>query len=335
MITDARALRRSFVPQELQHRDGQISHLSAALRPITRGLPGEDVFIYGPSGVGKTTLARYVAEQLQAATFGSRWGYVNCMSDSSTNAVLQRLVRDTGLAAHLSTDGTPASEFYDQFREFDGQVLVILDEVDCLEDESVLHALYDLPNVTMVVITISEDNLLARCDSRVQSRLRSMTTVALEKYSLAQLVDILRARIRAGLAPGVITSAAIAEIADRAAGDAREAIAILRQAVMVVDSGPERKITVDVVRRVEDDAREEIRRDRVDDLGTHKRLLYDIIEAAGEIGATELRGTYEQRCSEPKAASTRRRYLASLEEKYELIASRGNGKGKVFCVTEP
>ncbi len=335
MITDARALQRSFVPQELQHRDGQISYLSAALRPITRGSPGEHTFIYGPSGSGKTTLAKYVAEQLQAAAFGFRWGYVNCMSDSSINAVLQRLVRDAGLAAHLSTDGTPASEFYDQFREFDGQVLVILDEVDCLEDESVLHALYDLENVTMVVITISEDNLLVRCDSRVQSRLRSMTTVALEKYSHAQLVDILRARIRAGLAPGVITSAAIAEIADRAAGDAREAIAILRQAVMVVDSSQEREITVDVVRRVEDDAREEIRRDRVDDLGTHKRLLYDIIEAAGEIGATELRETYEQRCSEPKAGSTRRRYLASLEDKYELISSSGNGKGRVYRVTEP
>ncbi|AXR79224.1 Cdc6/Cdc18 family protein [Natrarchaeobaculum sulfurireducens] len=325
MITDARALQRSFVPQELQHRDGQISYLSAALKPITQNSPGEHVFIHGPSGAGKTTLARHVAERLEATAFGFRWGYVNCMSDSSTNAVLQRLVRDTGLAAHLSTDGTPASEFYDQFRTYDGQLLVILDEVDCLEDESVLHALYDMPNVTMVVITIGEDNMLARCDSRVRSRLQSMTTVALEKYTLAQLVDILRARIRAGLAPGVITSAAIAEIADRAAGDAREAIAMLRQAVMVVDSSPEPKITVGVVHRVEDDAREEIRCDRVDDLGTHKRLLYDIIDAAGKIGVTELRETYEQRCSVPKAGSTRRRYLASLEEKYELIASSGNG----------
>ncbi|WIV67095.1 Cdc6/Cdc18 family protein [Natrialbaceae archaeon AArc-T1-2] len=335
MITDARALRRSFVPSELEHRDGQISHLTAALRPITHESPGEHTFIYGPSGSGKTTLAKYVAERLERQAVNFRWGYVNCMSDSSTNAVLQRLVRTAGLAAHLSTDGTPSSEFYDQFREFDGQVLVILDEVDCLEDETVVHALYDVPNVTMIVITIDEDDLLARTDSRVQSRLRSMTTVALEKYSHAQLVDILRARIRAGLAPGVITSAAIAEIADAAAGDAREAIAILRQAATVVDSSDEREITVDVVGRVEDDAREEIRRDRVDDLGTHKRLLYDIIEAAGEIGATELRETYEQRCSEPKGNSTRRRYLGSLEDKYELIATDGCGRGKVYRVTEP
>lgn len=139
---------------------------------------------------------------------------------------------------------------------------MILNEVDCLEHDSVLHALYDLENVTMVVVMISEDDLLARCDSWVQSRLRSMTTVALEKYSHVQLVDILRA--------GLV--------------------------------GPQR--------------------DRVDGLGTHKRLLYDIIEAAGDIGATELRETYEQRCSEPKAGCTGHRYLTSLEGKYELITSR-------------
>lgn len=111
MTTDARVLQRSFSPQELQHRDGQISHLSTALDPIMRNSPGEHTFIHRLCGTGKTTPVRHVAEMLQNNAFVFRW--VNCMSDSSTNSVLQRLVRDAGFAAHLPTDGTPASEFYD------------------------------------------------------------------------------------------------------------------------------------------------------------------------------------------------------------------------------
>lgn len=149
------------------------------------------------------------------------------------------------------------------------------------------------------------------------------------------MVDILQARIRAGLRPGTISTNAIGHIADVAAGDAREGIGILRSAARSVSRDDDRsQITIEVIDSVRTAALEELHLERVEDLGTHKRLLYDTIEAAGEISGSQLHATYEQRAQNPKAKSTRRRYLTNLEEKYGLIESSGNGKGKVYAVPD-
>ncbi|NGM67876.1 AAA family ATPase [Natronolimnobius sp. AArcel1] len=335
MIDNARALRPSHIPSDLHHRDAKIEQLADALRPIADGDRGENVLVFGPSGTGKTTLAKFVVQELERETLDFRWGYHNCISGSSKAAVLYGIMRDAGLGADLRKAGSPTSEFIHRLRESDRRVVAIIDEVDVLEDDTTLQALYELPNVTIVAITIDEDDLFAHIDSRVRSRLRSAETLRLERFTHAQLVDILQARIRAGLRPGTITSDAIHYTADVAAGDAREAIGILRSAARAVMRENDRsQITTAVVDDNRTAAREEIHLDRVEDLGTHKRLLYDIIEAAGEVPATELHEAYEQRAQTPKATSTRRRYLSNLEDKYGLIDSSGNGKGKAYAVPE-
>ncbi|ELZ08042.1 orc1/cdc6 family replication initiation protein [Natrinema thermotolerans DSM 11552] len=335
MITDARALRPSYVPSDLHHRDGKIEQLAGALRPITDGDTGENVLVFGPSGTGKTTLARFVVRELERETFNLRWGYHNCISGSSKAEVLYGIMRDAGLGADLKKMGSPTSAFIDRLRESDRRVVAIVDEVDVLEDDMTLQALIDIPNVTIVAITIDEDDLFAHLDSRVRSRLRSAQPITLDRFTHGQLVDILQARIRAGLRPGTISTDAIGYIADVAAGDAREAIGILRSAARAVSRDCDRsQITIDIVDEVRTAALEEIHLERVEDLGTHKRLLYDIIEASGTIPGSELHETYEQRAQNPKAKSTRRRYLSNLEEKYGLIESNGSGRGKTYAVPE-
>ena len=91
LITNAKALRDTYVPQDLVHRHGKLEQLSAAVSPVTDGRPAENVTMYGPSGVGKTTLARYTLEQLEREAFGFSWGYANCMSHASRVSALFEL----------------------------------------------------------------------------------------------------------------------------------------------------------------------------------------------------------------------------------------------------
>ncbi|QCJ48535.1 AAA family ATPase [Haloprofundus sp. MHR1] len=326
MITDARALRSGYVPQELYHREGQIAKLSSALRPITHGDIGEDAFVFGPSGVGKTTTAKFVLRQLEHEAFGIRWGYVNCMSDSSKSAVLHALTKHAGRAADLRIEGTPASTFVDRLRELDGQFVAVLDEVDVLEDPTTILALYDLPNVTMILITVHEDDLFTNLDSRAESRLRGAEKVHLEKYSHDEMVDILRGRIDAGFEPNTVSDDAVDYIADIAAGDARFGIALLRRSARWAIEIQRSQITTDVVDEIRDEARDELHMRHVDALSTHQRMLYEIIKGAGEIGAGELREQYEERAgSNAKTARMQRKYLNGLT-RYNLIRSHGSGR---------
>ena len=108
MITDARALRPDYVPRDLYHREGQIDHLSSKLDDA-RMHRGDHVFIFGPSGTGKTTIAKYTLSQLEREDLGVRWAYVNGMSDNTTAAVMHTIVRDVGLGADLRREGSAPS----------------------------------------------------------------------------------------------------------------------------------------------------------------------------------------------------------------------------------
>jgi cell division control protein 6 len=55
-------LTEAFIPTGLLHREDQLKELERCLKPALRNKLIEDVFLVGPSGIGKTTLARWILE---------------------------------------------------------------------------------------------------------------------------------------------------------------------------------------------------------------------------------------------------------------------------------
>lgn len=198
MITNARALRPIFVPAELHHREGEIEHLSSCLKPIRMGLQGEDTLITASSGSGKTTLARYTVHQLESATLDVRTGYVNCISDSSRTGTMHALLRDAGVGVDIALDAASVSQYLTRLRKLDEHLVFVIDEVDVLADPDLLVALYEEPNITMLMVCADEDDFLASAKSRVQSRVRTAMKLRLDKYRQKELVDIVRGRVEAG-----------------------------------------------------------------------------------------------------------------------------------------
>ena len=326
MIQNARTLTTDHVPQELHHREEKIDHLSSVLQPLADGLGGEDAIISGPSGTGKTTIAKYVVHQLQREAFDVTAGYVNCISDSSKTAALHTLLRDSGRGADLRVEGSSASTFINRFREIDTQYVAIIDEVDILEDPLMLLSLYELPHVSMLLISVDEDDLFADLDSRVKSRIHGAARVEMDRYSHQQMCDILSARVVNGLAPGVVERETIEYITDIAAGDARMGITHLRGTFKRAMAADREQITIEDVEATEESAHEVIHERNVSTLSTHHRHRFEIIKDAGELSASQLHDRYEARVSEPRTTGTRRRYIRGLE-RYKMVRSTGEGRG--------
>ncbi|MFC7173089.1 AAA family ATPase [Haloplanus litoreus] len=64
MITDPRVFEDDHLPRELMHRESAVETLLRAWDHTRLGEAGDEVIIAGPSGVGKTALARHTLQRL-------------------------------------------------------------------------------------------------------------------------------------------------------------------------------------------------------------------------------------------------------------------------------
>lgn len=330
MITDARVVQPEFIPQEVKHRDAEVDHLSSVLTPITDGERADPVLLHGPSGVGKTCIAQFTVERLREAVLELNHQYVNCWEDHNRFKTLYRLLEGINGTFDVHRQSTPRDVLLDRLREYDGPpYVVILDEVDQLADKSLLYDLYRIPTLTMILIANEEQALFAPLDDRLNSRLQNCTRIGFTQYSDDELVAILRDRIRWGFAEGVIDTPRLESIANYAAGDARVAIGILRQAARAAEQAGDEEISRAVIHESVPEAKSRIKRQTVDRLTTDQEVIYEIVDDAEAIGPGELYERYCDAVDDPRTRRTVRNYLTKLEH-YDLVVSEGNTKGRVY-----
>lgn len=330
MIRDARVLQPAFVPREVEHRNAEVNVLSNALRPIMDGHPGETTLLLGPSGAGKTCVARYTVERLRENVLDIKTQYVNCWQDYTRFRALYQVLDGIGRTVDVHRQSTPTDELLDRIQSYDGpQCVVVLDEVDQLEEKTALYDLYRAHNISLILIANREEELFAQFDDRLTSRFHSSERVQFDKYRLDELVSILKARVRWALSEDVIGKQELALIADAAAGDARIAIGILRNAARRAMQGNDDTISKEIVDEAIPEGRREVRQKAVEQLYPHQRALYEILDEEGELNPGELYEAYEAEVDEPKTKRTMRNYLSKMTH-YGLVASEGEKRARTY-----
>jgi len=305
MIRDARVLRAGFVPREVEHRDAEVNHLSSVLEPITNGEPADTAIVTGPSGVGKTCVSKFVTERLREEVLDVEATYVNCWRNYTRFRTLYQILDDIGATIDIHRQSTPHDELIDRLQQYEGpRTVVILDEVDQLEDPSIIYDLHSLPQFAIVCIANKEEELFSRVDDRLVSRLRSSEHVRMDKYHNEQLYDILSARTKWGLEEGVITDNQLYQIADAAAGDARLAIGMLRSAASTADRENYEELTNDILLNAAEDARATIKQKSLDSLTPHQRVVYEIVRDHGPLGPSDIHDHYTDKVSDPRTKRT-------------------------------
>jgi len=221
-----------------------------------------------------------------------------------------------------------------RIEDVDHPYVLILDEVDQLEDKGLLRKLYPIPQLTMVLIANRKREVLSTLDERLQSRLRSSELVRFDRYTDDELVALLDDRIGWGLSQDAITRTQIERIAEAAAGNARDAISILRSAARNADHDGAARIREGDVTAAIPAARQEIQRKTVEKLGDDQRAVFEIVTEAGELSPNEIYDRYTDRVAEPKTRRTVRTYLRKLAD-YDLIRGHGDGPSRRYEAVKP
>jgi cell division control protein 6 len=328
MITNARVLQSEWVPREIVHRNTEKNGMRNALKPAVEGDLPQDLFLTGPSGAGKTCLARYTLAKLEEESLDITTQYVDCWTHGKRFRVLLDLLDAVG-PTHDIHRSTPHDEMLARLEDLDHPYVVILDEVDQLQDKDLLRELYSIPEITMVLIANQASDVLDTLDERLRSRLRSSVRVPFERYGDDELVEILRARANAGLEPASVTETQLELIADAAAGNARDAISILRTAARHAEHDEADRITSEQLEAAIPEARSRQRQQSLDKLSEHQRIIWDLLLEAGELSPREAYQHYCSRVDDPKTNRTVRKYLRKLE-RYGLVEGSGRGPSRVY-----
>jgi cell division control protein 6 len=330
MITNARVLQEDFVPADVEHRHEEIDRLSTALEPLLAGEPPETPLLLGPTGVGKTCVARYTLERLREQLLDVRTTYVNCWQHHTRFRVLRELLDELGDTYDVHRQSTPLDALLDRIETHDERpFVVVLDEVDQLDDSDLLYELLEIPHLHPVLVSNREADLFTSLDDRVGSRLRGGPRIRFARYGVDELTAILTSRVDEGFEAGSVARAELERIADAAAGDARVAITILRSAARLAESRGETAIDDDLVTEAIPAGKLAVKQRAVETLTPHQRTLYEIIEDAGEVSPGDLYEQYTARMEEPKSKRTVRKYLVKLDQ-YNLVQSVGEKRGRTY-----
>lgn len=352
LFKDRDVLRPDHQPEELVERDEEIEEYSSALKPALNGWVPDNIFIYGKAGTGKTATTNYLLDHLEDEVDEDSdltIVDINCDGLTSSYRVAVEIVNSLrDVDDQIPESGHSQSTVYDwmfeEFNKIGGIILVVLDEVDHIGDDSILYQLArgesmeKLENGKLSVIGISNDfSFRDDISSKVKDSLCEKE-ITFNAYESDELQRILEHRAGVGLRDGAYDESAIALSAAFAANDkgsARQAIDILRNAADLADRENADQVTERHVR----DAKEHVERGRVEDmiesLSPHGVYTARAVAIAEKDGKTPIRtknlypiykSVANQAQSDPLSGRSVRDHLADLDM-MGLISSQKQNKG--------
>ncbi|MFH1107289.1 MAG: AAA family ATPase [Candidatus Micrarchaeota archaeon] len=289
------ALLPDYAPADLLHREPQLQEAARALKPLAAGSKPANLFIYGPTGTGKTSSVKHVFGQLGEYSGKVACIYVNCWEYSSKQAVLSKMAE--AFQEPLPRRGLATDEVFQrvmQRAKYDGKGLVIaLDEADRLfsrDAESLLYELaraHELFKVPVAVVAISNNyELISSLDDRARSSL-SLRPLEFPRYTPQQLKDIVRERARAAFQQGSCPEEVVALCAahgSKGGGDARVAITALLEAARNAEAAGRAAIELADARKAVDQAAGVSLKKNLSLMSENERLLFKILDGAKAAG---------------------------------------------------
>jgi len=329
MLRDGTVFDDDHLPREIVGRNSQMNEVTDALAPIEDGFRAENCFLFGPSGAGKTTVARAAVRELRREVLEVPTAYVNCWKEYTRSGVLDRAAKDLVDAA--VSKKAPARELLDTIQSgLNSPSVIILDEVDQLQDKNILYDFHSISGLAFICIANREVDLLASLDERVQSRVSVGYRVQFDRYTVDTVTEILERRATQGLEAGAVSRETLRRIAELADGDARRAITSLRVAARKASAEGSPSIPLELVEESVLDAEEEVRQKAISKLNDHQRVLYECIDNWGPLIQKDLYERYTQEHPDPiTLRGLRKSHIPKLLH-YNLVEAEHGSEGKMY-----
>lgn len=354
VFKDKSPLSHKFLPEQLPHRNDQITMIAKFWIDALDNVTPNDITIYGKTGTGKTAAAKFAQKQLiEAAQNNNTYinvEYIRCTDYTTEYQVLaqlcQRLGRDVPYRGW--TKGEIINTFDDILdQEINGHkliLIIILDEIDILlekDGDGLLYTLTRTENVSVLSISNYLD-FKKFIGPRVMSSLRDKEIV-FPPYRADQLADILNERSAMSFKENVLKEDVIplcSAMAAKEEGDARYALDLLSTAGDIADDNESNVVLGDYVITAKNRIEHNKVTDIINTLPTQQQRVLEAIliltQDNEEISSGKLYDTYKK---VSKGDSVTYRRIFDFINELEILGiistntiSRGRGKGRTNII---
>ncbi|MGI6008815.1 MAG: Cdc6/Cdc18 family protein [Methanomethylophilus sp.] len=262
LIKDRKILDKEYIPDQLLHRDKEISEIVDIIAPSLSKDKPSNILIIGQTGTGKTAVVKYVGKELEEADKANncRSIYVNCEVVDTPYSILYNIANQiiTDPNRKIPFTGWSLEKIFNELANYideeDRIFLIVLDEIDMSFRKNGDDIFYYLTTINEMlkksrvsIIGITNNSMFAEkmLTPKIRSRLGE-EKIVFPPYSPDQLIDILRDRAKDAFYPDVLSDDVIpycAAIAAQDSGDARKALDLLRVSADVAERNDDEKIT--------------------------------------------------------------------------------------------
>ncbi|MEM5802227.1 MAG: AAA family ATPase [Candidatus Aenigmatarchaeota archaeon] len=315
------ALSFEYLPEILPHRENQIQLIAKNIEPVARKRKPQNTFIFGPPGIGKTAVTKFVFREFEENYSNAKTIYINCWSYNTSIAILSKICED--LQIYVQRRGWAKDEILKRLIEAlnksDKGIVVALDEVDQLIFKD-SNALYDLLRINQYVknpfglIFISNNPFIfSKVEPRIKSSL-AIEEIEFKPYNLEEMKDILEERAKLAFYAfenGVILLAS--NHAMRKGGDVRVGLEVLMKAGRIAEEEKENKVKVEHAKKILEEVTKVKPKILEEKLNEHEKKILEILEEK-ELSFRELYLKYSQSIDNPVTERMLRNYLKHLQE---------------------
>ena len=354
VIKNLNALDFDFVPDELIHRDEQLSFLAQMFKPLLSNV-SQNAIIKGPVGTGKTAIAKKFCKKI--ANIARKQGkiieyiHINCRKRSTDAMALLGILNY--FDSRFPDRGFSVQEMLQilrkQLLKRNAQLLVVLDEADALIKKSGSNLIYDLTRFSdessiektpVSVLLISQKDLIPMLDQATVSTFKRSNVLKLDKYTRDELFDIVKQRVDLAFHKNTVESDCYDLISDIASefGDARFAIELLWKAGIAADHRHTDIVTPEHVRAAKAETYSIVTESKLKNLDRHQLFtLYAVAKRLKKDGTAyvntgDAEKTYAVTCEEyeekPRTHTMFWSYLKEVESA-GFIYLRPSGKGQL------
>lgn len=292
LIKNKDILLTTYIPEQLPHRDKNISDLAKIIFPALNKDKPSNILVIGKTGTGKTAVLNYIGKELKKADPEEEkccFIYVNCEVVDSPYNILYK-ISNVAIPNHIFpfTGWSIEKLFNEMMMELDKQnkvFIITMDEIDRTNDEifyylTTINELMNKSKVSVIGIT-NNTKFTEFLNPKIRSRLGE-EKIVFNPYTSNQLIDIMKERAVLAFNEGVLEEAVIpycAAISAQDSGDARKALDLLRISAEVAERNGDTMITEAHVKS----ARDKMEMDAVKEIiynltNQSKIVLYSVIK---------------------------------------------------------